>query len=173
MFIHKKEVEDEFRIRRSIIDCFERASLSSVSEDEKKRVLHFVVVGGGPTWVEFAAELHDFLHEDLVKLYPDLEEYMTITLLEAGDHILSMFHKTITDFAEEKFKRDGINVKTGSMVVKVSDKSISLKERSTGEMKDLPYRMVVWSTGIGTLPVVMDFMKQIGQGNRRVMATDE
>ncbi|KAJ0807048.1 putative NADH:ubiquinone reductase (non-electrogenic) [Helianthus annuus] len=59
------------------------------------------------------------------------------------------------------------------MVVKVSDKSISLKERSTGEMKDLPYGMVVWSTGIGTRPIVMDFMKQIGQGNRRVMATDE
>ncbi|KAJ0490137.1 putative NADH:ubiquinone reductase (non-electrogenic) [Helianthus annuus] len=146
-----KEVEDALRIRRSIIDCFERASLPSVSEDEKKRILHFVVVGGGPTGVEFAAELHDFLHEDLVKL----------------------FDKRITDFAEEKFKRDGINVKTGSMVVKVSDKSISLKERSTGEMKDLPYGMVVWSTGIGTRPVVMDFMKQIGQGNRRVMATDE
>ncbi|KAM0059086.1 putative NADH:ubiquinone reductase (non-electrogenic) [Helianthus debilis subsp. tardiflorus] len=168
-----KEVEDALRIRRSIIDCFERASLPSVSEDEKERILHFVVVGGGPTGVEFAAELHDFLLEDLVKLYPDLEKYTTITLLEAGDHILSMFDKRITDFAEEKFKRDGINVKTGSMVVKVSDKSISLKERSTGEMKDLPYGMVVWSTGIGTRPVVMDFMKQIGQGNRRVMATDE
>ncbi|KAJ0630775.1 putative NADH:ubiquinone reductase (non-electrogenic) [Helianthus annuus] len=146
-----QEVEDALRIRRSVIDCFERASLPSVSEDEKKRILHFVVVGGGPTGVEFAAKLHDFLHEDLVKL----------------------FDKRITDFAEEKFKRDGINVKTGSMVVKVSDKSISLKERSTGEMKDLPYGMVVWSTGIGTRPVVMDFMKQIGQGNRRVMATDE
>ncbi|KAM0043875.1 putative NADH:ubiquinone reductase (non-electrogenic) [Helianthus debilis subsp. tardiflorus] len=154
-----QEVEDAFRIRRSIIDCFERASLMSVSEEEKKRILHFVVVGGRPTGVEFAAELHDFLHEDLVKLYPDPEEYTTITLLEAGDHILS--------------KDGNINVKTVSMVVKVSDKSISLKERSTGEMKDLPYGMVVWSTGIGTRPVVMDFMKQIGQGNRRVMATDE
>ncbi|KAF5810964.1 putative NADH:ubiquinone reductase (non-electrogenic) [Helianthus annuus] len=86
---------------------------------------------------------------------------------------LKGFDKRITDFAEEKFKRDGINVKTGSMVLKVSDESISLKERSTGEMKDLPYGMVVWSTGIGTRLVVMDFMKQIGQGNRRVMATDE
>ncbi|KAM0071177.1 putative NADH:ubiquinone reductase (non-electrogenic) [Helianthus debilis subsp. tardiflorus] len=168
-----QEVEDALRIRRSIIDCFERASLLSVSEDEKKRILHFVVVGGGPTGVEFAVELHDFPHEDLVKLYPDLEEYTTITLLEAGDHILSMFDKRITDFAEEKFKRDGINVKTGSTVVKVSNKSISLKERSTGEMKDLPYGMVVWSTGIGTRPVVMAPIKQIGQGNKRVMETDE
>lgn len=49
------------------------------------------------------------------------------------------------------------------MVVKVSDKEISTKERSTGETKNIPYGMVVWSTGIGTRPVVMDFMKQIGQ----------
>ncbi|XP_076953813.1 external alternative NAD(P)H-ubiquinone oxidoreductase B4, mitochondrial-like [Bidens hawaiensis] len=168
-----KEVEDALKIRRSIIDCFERANLPSVSEEEKKRILHFVVVGGGPTGVEFAAELHDFLYDDLIKLYPDLKDYMMITLLEAGDHILNMFDKRITAFAEEKFQGDGIDVKTGSMVVKVSDKSISLKERATGETKDLPYGMVVWSTGIGTRPVVMDFMKQIGQGNRRVMATDE
>ncbi|KAF5801390.1 putative NADH:ubiquinone reductase (non-electrogenic) [Helianthus annuus] len=168
-----KEVEDALRIRRSIIDCFERASLPSLSEEEKKRVLHFVVVGGGPTGVEFAAELHDFLHEDLSKLYPDLQKYITVTLLEASDHILNMFDKRITAFAEEKFKRDGIQVKTGSMVVKVTDKAISLKERSTGETRTLPFGMVVWSTGIGTRPVITDFMKQIGQGNRRVMATDE
>ncbi|XP_076888998.1 external alternative NAD(P)H-ubiquinone oxidoreductase B2, mitochondrial-like [Bidens hawaiensis] len=168
-----KEVEDALRIRRSIIDCFERASLPSLSEEEKQRILHFVVVGGGPTGVEFAAELHDFLHEDLIKLYPSLQKYTTVTLLEASDHILNMFDKRITAFAEEKFKRDGIQVKTGSMVVKVTDKAISLKERSTGETKSLPFGMVVWSTGIGTRPVIMDFMKQIGQGNRRVMATDE
>lgn len=49
------------------------------------------------------------------------------------------------------------------MVVKVADKSITLKERSSGETKHIPYGMVVWSTGIGTRPVITDFMKQIGQ----------
>lgn len=85
-----QEVEDALRIRRTVIDCFERASLPSVSDEERKRILHFVVVGGGPTGVEFAAELHDFLHEDIAKLYPSLKNHVTITLLEAGDHILNM-----------------------------------------------------------------------------------
>nr|DAD23057.1 TPA_asm: hypothetical protein HUJ06_024520 [Nelumbo nucifera] len=168
-----KEVEDAQSIRRSVIDCFERASLPNLSEEERKKNLHFVIVGGGPTGVEFAAELHDFVREDLVKLYPDVKDLVKITLLEAGDHILSMFDKRITAFAEEKFQRDGINVKTGSMVVKVSDTGISTKERSTGSVSSIPYGMVVWSTGIGTRPIVMDFMKQIGQTNRRALATDE
>ncbi|GFZ05603.1 NAD(P)H dehydrogenase B4 [Actinidia rufa] len=191
-----KEVEDAQRIRRTVIDCFERATLPTISEEEKKRILHFVVVGGGPTGVEFAAELHDFVTEDLAKLYPSVKDHVKITLLEAADHILNIhylctasgsrvnshqrsrttrfwFDKRITAFAEEKFQRDGIDLKTGSMVVKVTDKEISTKERATGENRSIPYGMVVWSTGIGTRPVVMDFMKQIGQGNRRVLATDE
>ncbi len=74
-----------------MIDAFERASLPSVSEEEKKRLLHFVVVGGGPAGVEFAAELHDFVSEDLCKLYPLIKDHVKITLIEAGDHILNMY----------------------------------------------------------------------------------
>ncbi|KAL6538627.1 External alternative NAD(P)H-ubiquinone oxidoreductase B2, mitochondrial [Orobanche gracilis] len=169
-----KEVEDAQRIRRTIVDCFERASLPNLSDEERKKILHFVVVGGGPTGVEFAAELHDYVNGDLLKLYPNVKEAVKITLLEATDHILNMFDKRITAFAEEKFQRDGIDVKTGAMVVNVSNKEISTKQvRNGGAVSSTPYGMVVWSTGIGTRPVIMDFMKQTGQGTRRVLATDE
>lgn len=86
-----QEIEDAQKIRRTVIDCFERASLPSISEQERKKILHFVIVGGGPTGVEFAAELHDFVNEDIARLYPTLKQHVTITLLEAGDHILSMY----------------------------------------------------------------------------------
>ncbi|XP_027338117.1 external alternative NAD(P)H-ubiquinone oxidoreductase B2, mitochondrial-like [Abrus precatorius] len=169
-----KEVEDAQKIRRTVIDCFERANLPDVSEEEKKRILHFAIVGGGPTGVEFAASLHDFVKDDLVRLYPGIKDLVKITLLEAGDHILGMFDKRITAFAEDKFRRDGIDVKTGSMVVKVSDKEISTKElKNGGEITTIPYGMAVWSTGIGTRPFIKDFMTQIGQASRRALATDE
>lgn len=54
-------------------------------------------------------------------------------------------------------------MKTGSMVVKVSEKEITTKEMKTGEISSIPYGMALWSTGIGTRPVVKDFMRQIGQ----------
>ncbi|XP_058758505.1 external alternative NAD(P)H-ubiquinone oxidoreductase B2, mitochondrial-like [Vicia villosa] len=169
-----KEVEDAQKIRRTVIDCFERANLPEVSEEEKKRILHFAIVGGGPTGVEFAASLHDFVNEDLVRLYPGIKDLVKITLLEAGDHILSMFDKRITAFAEDKFHRTGIDVKTGSMVVKVSEKEISTKElKNGGNITTIPYGMAVWSTGIGTRPFIKDFMSQIGQASRRALATDE
>ncbi|CAA2984695.1 external alternative NAD(P)H-ubiquinone oxidoreductase B2, mitochondrial-like [Olea europaea subsp. europaea] len=70
------------RIRRTVIDCFEKASLSSLTDEERKKVLHFVVIGGGPTGVEFAAELHDYVNEDLVRLYPKAKDLVKMTLPE-------------------------------------------------------------------------------------------
>ncbi|KAG2243457.1 hypothetical protein Bca52824_094698 [Brassica carinata] len=50
------------------------------------------------------------------------------------------------------------------MVVGVTADEISTKERRSGKVVSEPYGMVVWSTGIGSRPVIKDFMHQIGQG---------
>lgn len=79
-----------------------------------------------------------------------------------NSHVSCRFDKRITQFAEGKFKRDGIDLKTNFKVVKVSDKAITMANPATGEIA-VPYGMAVWSTGIGTRPIIMDFMKQVGQ----------
>ncbi|KHG23704.1 putative NADH-ubiquinone oxidoreductase C3A11.07, mitochondrial [Gossypium arboreum] len=168
-----KEVEDAQKIRRSVIDCFEKAVLPGLSEEERRINLHFVIVGGGPTGVEFAAELHDFVQEDLINLYPSVKDLVKITVIQSGDHILNMFDERISSFAEQKFRRDGIEVQTGSRVISVSDKEITMKLKAKGEICSVPHGLVVWSTGVETRPFVKDFMGQIGQANRRVLATDE
>jgi NADH:ubiquinone reductase (non-electrogenic) len=61
-----KESWDAKKIRSQLMDCIENAAFPDQSEEEIKRLLHMVVVGGGPTGVEYAAELYDFLHQDLV-----------------------------------------------------------------------------------------------------------
>ncbi|KAL0400008.1 UNVERIFIED_CONTAM: External alternative NAD(P)H-ubiquinone oxidoreductase B1, mitochondrial [Sesamum radiatum] len=168
-----KEVEDAQRIRRTVIDCFEKAVLPELTEEERKINLHFVIVGGGPTGVEFAAELHDFVYEDLVKIYPSVKDLVNISVIQSGDHILNTFDERISSFAEQKFQRDGIEVLTGHRVLSVSDRMINMKTKSTGQNISIPHGMVVWSTGVGTRPVLKDFMEQIGQGNRRILAVDE
>ncbi|XAR68046.1 NADH:ubiquinone reductase (non-electrogenic) [Bertholletia excelsa] len=168
-----KEVEDAQKIRRSVIDCFEKAVLPDLTEEERRTNLHFVIVGGGPTGVEFAAELHDFVQEDLVNLYPSVKDLVKISVIQSGDHILNTFDERISSFAEQKFQRDGIEVLTGARVTSVSDKLVNMKMKSSGKVFSVPHGMVIWSTGVGSRPVVRDFMEQIGQGSRRVLATDE
>ena len=49
---------------------------------DKRRLLSFIVVGGGPTGVEVAAELFDLICEDLTKYYPDLRQFACVKLVE-------------------------------------------------------------------------------------------
>jgi NADH dehydrogenase FAD-containing subunit len=66
-----KSVEDASRLRLRVSECFERAALPQTTAEERRQLLSFVIVGGGPTGVEVAAELHDLINDDLAKLYPD------------------------------------------------------------------------------------------------------
>jgi hypothetical protein len=65
-----KSIEDAKALRRRVSECFERAALPATPDEERRKLLSFVVVGGGPTGVEVAAELHDMIYDDLKDLYP-------------------------------------------------------------------------------------------------------
>lgn len=58
-----QEISDARKIRNQLIDNFELSVKPGISEEERKRLLHIVIVGGGPTGVEFGAEVYDFLRE--------------------------------------------------------------------------------------------------------------
>jgi hypothetical protein len=55
---------------------------TGISEEEKKRLLHCVVVGGGPTGVEFSGELSDFIMKDVRQRYTHVKDYIRVTLIE-------------------------------------------------------------------------------------------
>lgn len=55
---------------------------AGISEEEKRRLLHCVVVGGGPTGVEFSGELSDFIMRDVHQRYTHVKDYIHVTLIE-------------------------------------------------------------------------------------------
>lgn len=65
------------------MDCVETATFKDQSPSEVERLLHMVVVGGGPTGVEFAGELQDFLDQDITKWVPEVKDKFKVTLVEA------------------------------------------------------------------------------------------
>ncbi len=114
-----KEIADARKIRTRVIECFEKASLPDISAEDKKRLLKFVVCGGGPTGVEFAAELHDFIEEDVKKKYKKLADLSEVILIEAGTGILSTFDKKLGEYTMKLFGRQKINVLTQSRIIKI------------------------------------------------------
>ncbi|OAL37554.1 hypothetical protein AYO20_03061 [Fonsecaea nubica] len=159
-----KEVGDAQKIRKQIMDCVETATFKDQSPEEVKRLLHMVVVGGGPTGVEFAGELQDFFMEDLQKWVPQIKDDFHVTLVEALPNVLPMFSKQLIEYTESSFKEEHIQIRTKTMVKNVTDKYIEAEVQNPDGSKALekiPYGLLVWATGNALRPVVKDLMSQI------------
>lgn len=173
-----KEVGDAQKIRKRIMDCVETASFKDQTEEEVKRLLHMVVVGGGPTGVEFAGELQDFFEDDLRKWIPGIQDNFHVTLVEALPNILPMFSKQLIEYTESSFKEEKITIRTKTMVKNVTDKYIEAevtKPDGTKELEKIPYGLLVWATGNAVRNVVKDLMSQIPaqKNSRRGLAVNE
>ena len=58
-----QEISDARKIRNRLLANFELAVSPSCIQEERDRLHHIVIVGGGPTGVEFGAELYDFVKQ--------------------------------------------------------------------------------------------------------------
>lgn len=169
-----KNMQQAQKIRKHVMDSFETAAIPGQPDHEVRRLLNFVVVGGGPTGVEFAAELRDFVTEDLRKIFPDeMIDKSTITLIDGLNKILNSYSDEISRYTENKFKREGINVVTNTFVAGVEEKMIYLKDAKTREVRSMDYGMCVWAAGIAPRELTKQLMKEIpGQTNRMALITD-
>jgi NADH dehydrogenase len=149
-----RDVGDARAIRLRTLQAFEKAALPTTSEAERRRLLHFAVVGGGPTGIEFAAELHDLVHEDLARLYPGLMQHVTITIYDIAPKVLPMFDRRLADYATETFRRQGIRVKTEHHLECIRRDGDHLLIRMREEPDEVAAGLVVWSTGLMQNPLV-------------------
>ncbi|XP_046852844.1 external alternative NAD(P)H-ubiquinone oxidoreductase B1, mitochondrial-like [Xenia sp. Carnegie-2017] len=169
-----KSINDVNAIRNNILDCFETAAMKGRSDDEIKQLLHFVVVGGGPTGVEFAAELCDFVKEDLIKQYGKLSEIAQITLVHSRDHILNNYDEQISDYTEKRFKSDIVNCVTNSRVTEVIDHSLVIMDKMSKQKRNERFGVCVWATGIAPCPLTKKIAQKLPQqNNRHGLVTDK
>lgn len=153
-----KTIGDAQRIRQRILDNFELASLPTTSPEERRRLLSFVVCGGGPTGVETAAEIYDLCQEDIINYYPKLlREEVSIHVIQSREHILNTYSEAISRYAEQKFDRAGVELITSARVSGVHpDHVVYTKKQKDGtlEAHEIPTNFVLWSTGIAMNPFV-------------------
>ncbi|KAJ2370498.1 NADH:ubiquinone oxidoreductase [Coemansia sp. RSA 2611] len=169
-----KEMPDARKIRRRLMDAVENAAFDDISEEERDRLLHMVVVGGGPTGIEYAGELHDFLVDDLAQWYPALARRVRITLVEALPNVLPAFDKKLIDYTQSTFSENQITILTRTMVKEVKAKSFVV-QNGDGSRTEIPYGLLVWATGIKAQPVVNRIREQLPatQTNARGLLVDE
>ena len=169
--IFLKQIEDASNLRRALANCFERANLPNLSDKEKSDALSFVIVGAGPTGVEFTSELRDWIESEGRRYYKDLLKYVTLSLVEAGPSVLAVFDealqkeaiRSLTDrksslITEGIIKEEMTKVLISSGVSEVGEKEIKLSDGTT-----MPYGFCVWAAGNGPLPFVNSLIEGIAE----------
>lgn len=141
-----REVYEARAIRRHLLQNIQMARLPCHTDAERKRLLSVVVVGGGPTGVEFAADLADFLYEDINKMAPTFRDLFTVTLIEAAE-VLGSFDTTLRNYGAARLRQAGVRIKKG-IVKAVREKEVELTD---GDI--ISNALVIWSTGVGKAPL--------------------
>ncbi|CAK7218338.1 hypothetical protein SCUCBS95973_003450 [Sporothrix curviconia] len=173
-----KDIDDARKIRNKVVQNLEIACLPTTPDDERRRLLSFVISGGGPTGVEFAAELYDMLNEDLSKHYPRLlRNEISVHLVQSRSHILNTYDETVSKYAEARFLRDQVDVLTNSRVNEVKPDRIIFTQKSedgTPITKELPMGLCLWSTGVSQPDFCHRLAEKLGdaQTNRHALETD-
>lgn len=174
---YMKTTQDSRNLRDRVIDCFETAMIPGQPQKEIDRLMHFVVVGGGPSGVEYTAELHDFVKNDLKKVFPQVASRFKISLVEALPNILPMFDPALIDYTQKKFTETReIEILTNNSVTNVDSRSLTLKQKGSNETIDVDYGILVWVTGNSPRKIVSNLINDLGpkhQPMRRGLMTDE
>jgi len=171
-----KSAEDASKIRTSLHDAYEKAALPITSLDEKKRLLSFICCGGGPTGSEVAAELVDAIKVDLERQFPSLKGIGKVTVIDSNSHVLSMFDRTIAEYATKKFAKDGINLILNARVQGVDATGVNIVHKKTSQAERIPAGTVIWATGIGQNPLAGQLIKSLPKGsqkNNRALTVDD
>ncbi|MGE0688464.1 MAG: NAD(P)/FAD-dependent oxidoreductase [Dehalococcoidia bacterium] len=141
-----KTVEDATEIRQRLLLAFEDAERSN-DEAEARRLLTFVVVGGGPTGVEMAGAIAEIARDTLRHDYRHIRtDEAHILLVEALDRILPTYKPELSRRAEDDLRNLGVDVRTGTMVRSIDANGLEFAKGDVVER--IESCTVIWAAGV-------------------------
>jgi NADH:ubiquinone reductase (H+-translocating) len=153
-----KDVEEAMALRNHILARFEDAVWEQ-DADRRRALLTFVVVGGGPTGVEFSGALAELIAHVLPHDYPDQNlGDARVVLLEASDHLLGMFAPSLQRAAQRALRERGVEVRLNCAVERLDGESLQLHG---GER--IEAATVMWAAGVRA----EDLAAQVGAAQGR------
>ncbi|CAN5507982.1 hypothetical protein BH18THE2_BH18THE2_27160 [soil metagenome] len=145
-----KTVGDAMLLRDHVINMLEQADVEHEDEELKKRLMAFVVVGGGFSGVETVGELNDFIRESVRDYYHNLEENdAKIVLINSGDRLLPEVPDELAEFTLQKLRANGIEVKLNTRVSGASSNNVVLNNGSA-----ISSHTLIWAGGVKPDPLV-------------------
>jgi len=143
-----KKVPQALNIRSLILQNFEKAAIAP-SIEERKALLNFVIVGGGPTGVELAGAIAELKNHIVPRDYPDMDSStMQIHLLEGNNRVLPPMSEHASKKAEKFLKKLGVQVHCNTFVKDYDGFTVT-----TNSDLQLESETLIWAAGVTGDPV--------------------
>ena len=142
---------EEFAYNIKSIDGAERFKLHLHTQliEEKRPEAHYVVVGGGPTGIELAGALGEYLRR-IMRLHGMATPKYRIELVEAAPRLLPRLPENQARKIQQRLESQGVHVSTGTVVEAETATGLRLK----GE--EMQTKTVVWTAGVANNPFFKD-----------------
>lgn len=143
-----KRVWQALNIRSLMLQNIEKAD-RTINPEERKRLLNFVVAGGGPTGVELAGALAEFRKGILKNDYPELEEHeMGVHLIEGQGRLLPPMSESAGKKAEKFLRKMGVNLHLNTLISDYDGKTVFTKDGKTFNAETF-----IWAAGVTGAPI--------------------
>lgn len=141
-----KSLTDATKIRSRVLISFERAETADTGAD-RKRLLTFIVIGGGPTGVEMAGAIAEIARHALRYDFRHIDPRSArIILIEGGPRILPAFPEDLSAYAQRSLEKMGVEVMTSSLVTSVEPDGVMLGDRK------IESEAIIWAAGVTAGP---------------------
>jgi NADH dehydrogenase len=161
-----KNLEQATEIRRRVLKAYEEAERCD-SQDERKRYLTFVVVGGGPTGVELAGAIGEMSRFTLAKDFRNIDSKLArVILVEAGPRILPAFSQWSAARATRDLEHLGVQVWTNSTVTKVDADGVEIGAER------IRAATVLWAAGVTASPLGQSMGLSVDRQGRVLVEKD-
>lgn len=141
-----KTLEDGIALRTRVLERFEAATHEPDAAGRRRR-LRFLVIGGGPTGVEYAGALSELIRGPLARDYPHVALEASVLVLEAGERLLPGLPEKLGRYALERLEGMGVEVLLRSAVTRVTAAGLVL-EGADGERREVDGETVAWTAGV-------------------------
>jgi NADH:ubiquinone reductase (H+-translocating) len=152
-----KTLADAIELRNRLYGAFERAERTE-DEQERRELMTFVVIGGGPTGVEIAGELAIVANDTMNRDYARIEPRDTrVILLDAGERVVSSFSERLSRKTARQLASLGVSVRERTRVTAIDERGVSVEvgDGSTegeGSRERIDARTVIWAAGVQAVP---------------------
>jgi NADH dehydrogenase len=155
-----KTLDDALEMRRRVLLAFEAAERET-DPAAQRRLLTFVIVGGGPTGVELAGALAEIarhtLHGNFRHIRP---ESARILLIEGGPSVLPTFPEALRTKARASLVKLGVEVRTGAVVTGIDNDGVT----AAGE--HIAAQTILWAAGVAASPLAQSLGVPIDRTGR-------